>query len=53
MSMDNPMAGHIGQGCIVRTTAEIAIASLPHLIFRRIADPKTGYPELSVEPLPD
>jgi predicted DNA-binding protein with PD1-like motif len=43
-------AGHIGEGCIVRTTAEIAIASLPHLIFRRIADPKTGYPELSVEP---
>ena len=29
----HPMAGHIGQGCIVRTTAEIAIASLPHLIF--------------------
>jgi uncharacterized protein len=43
--------GHIMAGCVIRTTAEIAIASLPHLRFSRLPDPQTGYLELVVEPL--
>lgn len=41
--------GHLMPGCLIRTTAEIAIASLPHLRFRRQPDPQTGYLELVVE----
>ncbi|TVQ11877.1 MAG: DNA-binding protein [Leptolyngbya sp. DLM2.Bin27] len=43
--------GHIMPGCMVRTTAEIAIAALPHLRFDRQIDPQTGYLELVVAPL--
>jgi predicted DNA-binding protein with PD1-like motif len=43
--------GHIMAGCVIRTTAEIAIAPLPHLRLRREPDPATGYLELVVEPL--
>jgi predicted DNA-binding protein with PD1-like motif len=42
--------GHILPGCIIRTTAEIAIATLPHLRLDRQLDPQTGYLELVVEP---
>jgi predicted DNA-binding protein with PD1-like motif len=42
--------GHIMAGCIIRTTAEIAIAPLPHLRLDRQFDPQTGYLELVVEP---
>lgn len=48
----HPWAGHIMAGCMIRTTAEIAIATLPDLSFQRKADPKTGYQELSIEPFP-
>jgi len=41
--------GHIATGCIVRTTAEIAIAELPNLCLRRVLDPQTGYLELAIE----
>ncbi|NMF83657.1 PPC domain-containing DNA-binding protein [Nodosilinea sp. P-1105] len=41
--------GHIMVGCIVRTTAEVAIASLPRLRLSRHHDPNTGYLELVVE----
>jgi predicted DNA-binding protein with PD1-like motif len=40
--------GHVGQGCIVRTTAEVLIALLPEHAFRREVDASTGYPELVV-----
>ena len=43
--------GHIMPGCLIRTTAEIAIATLPHLRLRRLPDPQTGYLELAVESL--
>lgn len=43
--------GHIMPGCIIRTTAEIAIAHLPHLRFDRQRDPQTGYLELVVTSL--
>ncbi|MBD2112003.1 MULTISPECIES: PPC domain-containing DNA-binding protein [Cyanophyceae] len=44
--------GHIMPGCLIRTTAEIAIANLPHLRLHRQPDPVTGYLELVVEALP-
>ncbi|WP_035985234.1 PPC domain-containing DNA-binding protein [Leptolyngbya sp. KIOST-1] len=44
--------GHIMPGCLIRTTAEIAVANLPHLRLHRQLDPVTGYLELVVDPLP-
>jgi predicted DNA-binding protein with PD1-like motif len=40
--------GHMGPGCIVRTTAELLVALLPALRFSREDDPATGYKELVV-----
>jgi uncharacterized protein len=40
--------GHVGRGCIVRTTAEILIVALPGWTFRRGIDPATGYRELQI-----
>lgn len=42
--------GHVGPGCIVRTTAELLVALLPAHAFRREHDPATGYPELTIRP---
>lgn len=44
------LGGHVGPGCIVRTTAEILIAPLPDWRFTRAPDPVSGYDELVVEP---
>lgn len=44
--------GHIMPGCLIRTTAEIAVANLPHLRLSRHPDPATGYLELVVDSLP-
>lgn len=38
--------GHVLEGCIVRTTAEIVLGLLPDWEFRRVHDPATGYLEL-------
>jgi len=38
--------GHVGAGCIVRTTAELLLALLPDQHFARRLDPRTGYLEL-------
>jgi len=38
--------GHVGAGCIVRTTAELLLALLPDNHFARRLDPRTGYLEL-------
>lgn len=43
--------GHIMPGCLIRTTAEIAVANLPRLRFDRQPDSATGYLELVVEAL--
>jgi predicted DNA-binding protein with PD1-like motif len=40
--------GHVGEGCIVRTTAEVLLLLLPGLAFAREADPATGFSELVV-----
>ncbi len=40
--------GHLGYGCIVRTTAEVLLALLPEWNFVRARDEATGYDELVV-----
>ena len=40
--------GHVGYGCIVRTTAELLVAELPGFALSREPDPATGYRELVV-----
>lgn len=41
--------GHLLPGCLIYTTAEIVIGTLPQLRFRREYDAATGYRELRIE----
>jgi len=43
------VGGHVEDGCIVRTTAELVIGNLPTMIFDRAHDDRTGFPELIVK----
>jgi len=45
----NVLGGHVLEGCIVRTTAEIVIGIPADLRFSREMDPETGYRELTVQ----
>ena len=38
--------GHLGHGCVVRTTCEILVALLEDWVFTRELDPHTGFAEL-------
>jgi predicted DNA-binding protein with PD1-like motif len=40
--------GHMGPGCIVRTTAEVLVALLPAYNFTRLTDDATGFKELVI-----
>jgi uncharacterized protein len=42
------VGGHLAEGCIVRTTAEVILAADDRLLFGREHDPATGYDELVV-----
>jgi predicted DNA-binding protein with PD1-like motif len=42
--------GHLKEGSIIRTTAEIVIAILEDVSFERVDDPSTGYKELKIVP---
>ncbi len=42
--------GHLVEGCLIYTTAEIAIGDLEHFKFMRVVDPDTGYKELEIGP---
>jgi hypothetical protein len=42
------IGGHVGFGCIVRTTAEVLLALLPEWRLSRAPDAVTGYDELVV-----
>lgn len=44
------LGGHLYEGSIVRTTAEILVAHLPQWQLQRVADSTTGYRELAVQP---
>jgi uncharacterized protein len=39
---------HLAEGCAVRTTAEVVLATEDRLVFGREHDPATGYDELVV-----
>ena len=45
------LGGHVGSGCIVRTTAEILIAPLQAWTLGRAFDAGTGYQELTIAPI--
>lgn len=40
--------GHLLEGCIIRTTAEIVLVELTELEFERVHDPQSGYKELEI-----
>jgi uncharacterized protein len=42
------MGGHVAQGCIVRTTAEVLLLPLPEWSFTREPDSATGFAELVI-----
>jgi predicted DNA-binding protein with PD1-like motif len=42
--------GHLQEGSIVRTTAEVVIGELDDVVFRRPIDPATGWDELEISP---
>lgn len=44
------VGGHVLDGCVIRTTAELVVAELQALAFHREPDPATGYAELVVRP---
>jgi len=44
----NVFGGHMLEGCLVRTTAEIALGLLQGVGFSRPVDARTGYDELSI-----
>ena len=47
------IGGHLVDGCLVHTTAELVIGELSDAEFHRSLDPTTGYKELSVQPRRD
>ena len=42
------VGGHLLDGCLIHTTAEIVLGELTDLTFRRLRDAETGYRELMV-----
>lgn len=42
------IGGHLDNGCIIYTTAEIIIGTTQNFSFTRTLDPQTGYNELEV-----
>ncbi|BAY09777.1 PPC domain-containing DNA-binding protein [Calothrix sp. NIES-2098] len=43
------IGGHLDNGCIIYTTAEIVIGTTEKFSFKRIFDEQTGYQELEIE----
>lgn len=43
------LGGHVMQGCLIYTTAEIILGEASGYIFRRLPDAATGYNELVIE----
>ena len=44
------LGGHLCEGSLVRTTAEVLVARLPQWQLQRAVDPTTGYRELEILP---
>jgi predicted DNA-binding protein with PD1-like motif len=49
-STGRTIGGHLDNGCIIYTTAEIVIGESKDLVFTRTADPLTGFLELEIKP---
>ncbi len=47
------LGGHLLEGCLVYTTAEIVLAAFPELVYRREYDERSGYDELVVYTVQD
>jgi uncharacterized protein len=47
-SRGETFGGHLEDGSIVYTTAELVIGQAQHFAFSRCYDPETGYPELII-----
>lgn len=45
------IGGHLVDGCLIYTTAEIVIGTSEKLIFQRTVDEMTGYQELEIQPI--
>ena len=45
------IGGHLMDGCLIYTTAEIIIGTSEDFIFQRTVDKQTGYQELTIEPI--
>jgi len=43
------VGGHIKEGCIVETTAELVIGEPEDVVFKRDLDANTGFDELNIE----
>lgn len=43
------LGGHLCDGSIIYTTAEVVIGIADHLIFKRELDPQTGFLELTID----
>ena len=44
----NTIGGHLMNGCIINTTAEVIILNLDKFLFERNYDESTGYKELEI-----
>lgn len=44
------IGGHLANGCIVRTTAEVVVLEDESVVYTRVKDEQTGFDELHVEP---
>ena len=42
------IGGHLAEGCIIKTTAEIVLIEMEDVAFGKIFDPATGYHELDI-----
>lgn len=47
-SQGQVLGGHLLDGCLIHTTAEVVLLEIPDLKFTREPDPQTGYQELRV-----
>jgi len=48
-SQGRVIGGHLMDGCLVYTTAEIVLGQVPGISFQRQPDPVTGFKELLIE----
>lgn len=45
----NVIGGHLKDGCVVRSTAEVVLGVFDDVVYRRVLDSETGFEELETE----